>query len=142
MARYILGIHSGHNSSVCIGDDRRILFAIQEERLTGEKNYWGFPARSIKACLDAVGATPSDLVAVAHGSRQVISGYRTRDDLMASYRRAGTAYGKLRQRVLVPMALRLVPNLRQGDLEAPLAEAGLGDVPRRARGAGEAGPAR
>jgi len=48
---YILGIHDGHNSSACLLKDGTIIFAIQEERLTRIKNYWGAPILSIKECL-------------------------------------------------------------------------------------------
>ena len=62
MKSLILGIHSGHNASICLGDDKGIIFAVQEERLTGEKNYWGFPSQSIIAALHRVGATPKDIL--------------------------------------------------------------------------------
>ena len=39
----IIGIHDGHNSSVAYMDNGEIIFAIQEERITGIKNEEGFP---------------------------------------------------------------------------------------------------
>ena len=36
----------------CIGDESGLIYAVQEERLNGEKNYWGFPQLAIQACLD------------------------------------------------------------------------------------------
>jgi len=68
MSRYILALHAGHNASAVIGDEEGLRFAIQEERLTGEKNYWGFPVRSIQACMNAVGATATDIAAVSAAS--------------------------------------------------------------------------
>ncbi len=58
MSEFILAVRCGHNASACIGNRSKVLFGIQEERLNREKNYWGFPALSIRACLEAVGATP------------------------------------------------------------------------------------
>ena len=56
MGRYILGLHSGHNASACIGERSGLIYAIQEERLTGEKNYWGTPKQAIQACLAGLSA--------------------------------------------------------------------------------------
>lgn len=54
---YILGIHDGHNSAACLLKDGKLVFAIQEERLTGIKNYWGHPLKAIDACLKHEGIT-------------------------------------------------------------------------------------
>lgn len=48
----ILGIHDGHNASVCHLKDGKISFAIQEERLSREKNHWGTPYKAIQTVLD------------------------------------------------------------------------------------------
>jgi len=39
----ILGVHLGHDSSACFIDKGKVLFAEEEERITGEKNYFGYP---------------------------------------------------------------------------------------------------
>ncbi|MBF0386116.1 MAG: hypothetical protein HQL27_09660, partial [Candidatus Omnitrophica bacterium] len=64
---YILGIHDGHNASVCLMEDERAVFAIQEERLNNIKNFWGFPENGIKAALDfaKISAADVDIVAMA-----------------------------------------------------------------------------
>ena len=85
MGRYILGLHSGHNASACIGDRSGIIYAVQEERLRGEKNYWGTPTQVIAACLDHVDAKPSDLSAVAHGGVQALCNYHSRDDVLKAF---------------------------------------------------------
>ena len=123
--RWILGLHSGHNASACIGDEAGIRFAIQEERLTGEKNYWGYPERAVQACLDSVGATARDVGTVAHGSVAVSCDYHDRDAVLRSYARQGSVQGKLRQRVLVPVALKLRPTRNSGKLERHLRRSGL-----------------
>ena len=134
MSRYILGVHAGHNASVCIGDASRVLFAIQEERLTGEKNYWGYPRRAIRECLDYVGARPADLEAIAYGGQQVLCRYHSRDDVLNSYRRHTTLGGKLRQRVAMPLTMTLMPEYGQAELRDLLQADGLGSVPRRHHG--------
>ena len=130
MGRYILGLHSGHNASACIGDQSGLIYAIQEERLRGGKNYWGTPTQAIQACLDHVGAKPEDLSVVAHGGVHALCNYHSRDDVLKAYRRQKTVMGKLRQRIAVPLLIALKPNWGQDWLEAHLTEYGLGDVPR------------
>jgi len=130
LGKYVLGIHGGHNASACIGDAEGIRFSIQEERLVGEKNYWGFPTNAIQTCLAEVGAEPSDLAGVAYGSQMVLAHYHSRDDVMRSYARQLTPQGKVRQRVLMPVRLATKPDWHQETLDAPLAALGLGSVPR------------
>lgn len=45
----ILGIHDGHNSSVCLIEDGRIVHAVQEERFTYVKNQGGLPTHAIES---------------------------------------------------------------------------------------------
>lgn len=129
MGRHILALHAGHNASAVIGDETGILFAIQEERLTGEKNYWGFPRRAARVCLDRAGITPRDLVTIAYGGQHVLSRYHTRDDVLKAYQRQETVAGKLRQRVAMPLVLALQPSYGQGNLKKELDESGLGATP-------------
>ena len=42
-----LGIHVGHNASVSLMKDGKILFALQEERFVNQKNFMGFPEKSL-----------------------------------------------------------------------------------------------
>jgi len=125
---YILGLHAGHNSGVCIGDASGVIYAIQEERLCGEKNYWGFPKLSIQSCLDYVGASLSDVDGVACGGKIVLCRYHNRDDVLESYRRQETFVGQLRQRVAMPLLTALRPNYGQGTLRQLLDDAGLADL--------------
>lgn len=46
-----LGIHVGHNASVALMINGKIIFALQEERFTNIKNFRGYPKRSIDYCI-------------------------------------------------------------------------------------------
>lgn len=129
MSEYILAVRAGHNASAAIGDSRRLRFAIQEERLTGEKNYWGYPSKSIEACLSAVGATPADLALVASGGIRVSTRYHDRSEVLRSLERHQNVAGRVRQRVLMPLVVALLPSYGHGEFSRLLAESGLGEVP-------------
>lgn len=105
MSKYIVAIHAGHNASALIGTEDRILYAVQEERLTGEKNFWGFPEMSIKHCLSQAGIEPQEVERVVIGRNQIIARYHSREDVMKSYARQDTLQGKIRQRLLMPLVL-------------------------------------
>jgi carbamoyltransferase len=126
---YTLAFHAGHNSSALIGDETGILYAIQEERLNQEKNYWGFPRLALRSCLEHVGATVADVKQIAYGGHQVFSRYHSRDDVIESYKRQETLRGKLRQRVVVPMVLAVRPDYGQRGLKKMLADEGMGSIP-------------
>jgi carbamoyltransferase len=63
----ILGIGASHNGAVCLMRGRRILVAIQEERLTRVKRdriFGAKPCLAIKYCLSAAGVSARELDAV------------------------------------------------------------------------------
>ncbi len=66
-----LGIYDGHNASAAVFRDGRIHTAIQEERLTGVKNYFGLPEKAVLASMAAAGARPEDFDAVCVASRYI-----------------------------------------------------------------------
>jgi carbamoyltransferase len=129
MSKFILAVHAGHNASAVIGDASGIQFAIQEERLNGEKNFWGLPKLAVRACLEHVGASARDLVTVVYASQQVFCQYHSRDDVLAAYRRHESITGKLRQRVAMPLLVKLRKTHGHDTLRTYLSEAGLGRVP-------------
>ena len=47
-----LGIHDGHNSGAALFIDSKLVCAISEERITRNKNEYGFPINAIKFCLN------------------------------------------------------------------------------------------
>ncbi|MFO0680462.1 MAG: carbamoyltransferase C-terminal domain-containing protein [Sandaracinus sp.] len=125
----ILALHVGHNASACIGDQNGLIFAIQEERLNGEKNYWGFPERSIRACLAAANVQASDLSKVVVGTTFVLHRYHSREDVVESYDRQRGALGWLRTNVAIPIAVAAMRDHGQEPVRADLARIGLGSVP-------------
>ena len=128
MGRYIVALHAGHNSSALIGDASGIHFAVQEERITREKNFWGLPRNALRACLDHVGASPQYVYIVAYGGRQGFARYHSREDVIEAYRRQTTLLGKLRQRLAMPLLVGLKPTLGQDKLHTFLAEEGMADA--------------
>ncbi len=64
----ILGIHDGHNASLCLLEDGKLTFAIQEERLTYQKNKSGFPKASLNFLFSSRKLTPNDIDLVAMAS--------------------------------------------------------------------------
>jgi carbamoyltransferase len=81
----ILGIHDGHNSSACLLVDGKIQYCLQEERLTGIKNYAGFPAQSVRAILKAANINLADIDIIAFGSKE-LGTQCSRDDLIKGYK--------------------------------------------------------
>jgi len=64
----ILGLNMFHaDASAAIVKDGEVVFAVAEERLNRKKHFGGFPALSIRACLDYVGASIYDVDHVAIG---------------------------------------------------------------------------
>jgi carbamoyltransferase len=61
----ILGIWDGHDSGAALLDGNRVLFAVNEERLTRRKLEVGFPKQSIRACLDHAEISNGDLEEIA-----------------------------------------------------------------------------
>ncbi len=62
---YILGIWDGHDAGAALLKSDRILFAINEERLTRRKLEVAFPLLSIRACLAHAGMHADDVREVA-----------------------------------------------------------------------------
>lgn len=62
---YILGIWDGHDSGAALLQENKVLFAINEERLTRRKLEVAFPEKSIAACLSYLNLTPEDIHHIA-----------------------------------------------------------------------------
>ncbi len=61
----VLGIWDGHDSGAAIIEDNRILFAMNEERLTRRKLEIIFPAGSIEACLKNSNTSCAEIIEIA-----------------------------------------------------------------------------
>src|SRR4051794_11505062 len=100
MTRHVLGVHDGHNASAAILRDGELLFAVQEERLVGRKNAYGFPREAVRACLDFAGIEPSAVDEVAFATlRQTPERHRAHDQLAIARREA--ALGRSLRRLLL-----------------------------------------
>ena len=63
---YILGINAYHgDSSACLVGDGRLIAAVEEERFRRIKHWAGFPAESIRYCLDEAGVSLDSIDHVA-----------------------------------------------------------------------------
>ncbi len=130
MTKYIIGVHAGHNASAAIGDtEGNLIYAAQEERFNYEKNYWGFPVKSIRACMDYVGAEASDIERIVSGQRSIPIRYHSREDVLKAYQRHESVVGRLRQGLLVPLFLKLKKDHNQDKFLARLKNMGLGNIP-------------
>ena len=66
----VLGIQEAHDASAALMVDGKVVAAAQEERFSGLKGDYGFPAQSIAACLKQAGVKPSEISEVALASHQ------------------------------------------------------------------------
>ena len=61
----ILGIWDGHDCGAAIVEGKKVGVAVNEERFTGRKLEVGFPANSIKVCLNFLDLKPCDIEEIA-----------------------------------------------------------------------------
>ncbi len=96
----ILGIHDGHNASVCLMEDGKIKYVIQEERVTKIKNKGGFPYKSLDLLFKITGLTPNDIDYVAlNGNYMPMVGKDiTRELILKSYEDLLNPFGTARLR--------------------------------------------
>ena len=89
---YILGINTGLNSSAVIMKDNKVIFGIQEERLSRIKNQPGFPKLAIEKGLEVCGLTWGDIDHVCMGGKSSKVPLSRQDDLNKFHGR----YGKIK----------------------------------------------
>ncbi len=65
----ILGVHYSHDAGAAIIKDGIIIAAVNEERYTREKLYWGFPYHSLKNIFNLAGINPKDVDYVAFANK-------------------------------------------------------------------------
>ncbi len=61
---YILGINDGHNGTVALLKDGKIIHCISEERFSRIKNHVGFPFKGVKYILKSEKITPNELAKI------------------------------------------------------------------------------
>jgi carbamoyltransferase len=64
----VMGIHDNHNASVCLLDDGKLVFCLQEERTNGIKNFNGFPNNAVQRALQWANLTVEDIDIFAFSS--------------------------------------------------------------------------
>lgn len=84
---YILGINTGLNASAVLMEDNRIIFGVQEERLSRVKNQPGFPVLSIKAALEHGGLDLDDIDLICVGGKGSKIPQSRQDDLQKFHNR-------------------------------------------------------
>jgi carbamoyltransferase len=90
----ILGLNEGIESSVVLCRDGKVIFAVQEERLSRESGHIGFPYQSVSHCLKAyqLGARNIDYVCWSNFNSPLSE---TRDDIMKYYARRARSWPEL-----------------------------------------------
>ena len=71
----VLGVNDGHNSSASLIIDGKLVCSISEERLSREKNHFGFPFKAIKCVLKYGGIKASNINKIAMSSKHFIPAY-------------------------------------------------------------------
>lgn len=94
----ILGIHDGHNASVCLYENGRILTAIQEERIRRIKNWSGVPTESIDWALKYANVKKDDIDIVAVHS-EYMPNPKIRDELISEYKNIGALKYRIKKYV-------------------------------------------
>ncbi|MEJ2567676.1 MAG: carbamoyltransferase N-terminal domain-containing protein, partial [candidate division WOR-3 bacterium] len=67
---YILGLWDGHDSGTSILKDNKVLFAINEERLSRRKLEISFPEKSIEYSLNYLGLKKDDIDVIAFSTSE------------------------------------------------------------------------
>ena len=71
----ILGVNDGHNSSASLLIDGKLTCSVSEERLSRQKNHFGFPHKAIKCVLEYSGISISDVNRISMSSKHFIPSY-------------------------------------------------------------------
>ena len=66
-----LGLYDGHNAAGALLGQGRILRGLQEERLTGTKNFYGPPEKAVRWLLEAENCRPGDIDQICIASRYI-----------------------------------------------------------------------
>ncbi len=138
-----VAINEGANSTVVVSDGGRIMFALQEERVSRKKNFIGFPHEALAFTLRHLGITPADIGTVCLSN--LISPIDTNASFLAKYEKVAdaspetaieAAFGNMARRLYnrLPLNVVRVRNLMLGAnpnrrVTQALAAHGLAAVP-------------
>jgi len=92
----VLGVHDGHNASVCLMIDGRIRLALQEERIRRIKNCPGFPEKALGALFEREGLGPGDIDLVAFNGRHMPPA-KDRREVIAEYSSSDSSLSHLKK---------------------------------------------
>jgi carbamoyltransferase len=95
--RTILGIHDGHSAAAALLDKGRIVAAVQEERLTRNKNQSGIPHQAIKDVLSMSGVTLAAIDRLAVNGEYMTYDHHDREPLLENYAQSSNVIAKLKQ---------------------------------------------
>ena len=93
----ILGIHDGHNAAAALLDQGRVVAAVQEERLTGNKNQGGVPRQAIADVLSTSGVAFSEIARVALNGNYMTHDHWDREPLSKFYEQSGGLAAQLKE---------------------------------------------
>ncbi|MBX3649722.1 MAG: hypothetical protein KF766_18865, partial [Rhodocyclaceae bacterium] len=117
----ILGINEGFEASVVLCRDGKILFAVQEERLTRGKGAIGFPAQAVLHCAKHYGLNARNLNHVCLSNLRSPKA-ETRDELLREYARRGRSGRELLQRADLSGSSVRLAGLLPGSMENRMRE--------------------
>ena len=137
----LLAIHDGHNSSVALMEDGRIVFAVQEERLTREKNTGGFPKNALQETLEKTGNSINEIdkfIFVGYSSaiemvnrQAVLDKYRDFFDYATNNEKRMSLKSKIKKIVKEVLPEDFVEKVKYKEIQAkrkkPLKELGVND---------------
>src|SRR3989339_1000137 len=86
---YILGINTGLNASAILMKDNKVVYAIQEERISKIKNQPGFPELCIGVILDHCGLKMNDIDKIVIGGKNSKVPQSRQEDLDKFHNRYG-----------------------------------------------------
>jgi carbamoyltransferase len=69
---YVLGIHDGKDSGVCLLDNGTPVYASNEERFSRKKLHFGFPHLSLQNLFETTGVQPKDIDRVSVGFEAMV----------------------------------------------------------------------
>lgn len=77
----VLGISDSHDSGIYLLEEDRIIYSVNEERISRVKNISGFPKKSIKNLIEKLKINPSSIKIIGIAGKSRISSIPNNNDL-------------------------------------------------------------